>query len=163
MCFSLANIFQPFPILPSMKSTLYIKHMTSPVFILSIQLPFPSLPHMAPAAAAIMSYPLLFHTGCAFSLLHASKLKCLFRLKFLTFILYVTMSNLSFSTLCYLLTKVRWVLPCYAFLSQSQIMGQSHSVDKYALAVSLSSVGSLIPLFTTITDKPHHSSQNRPR
>ena len=146
-----------------MKSTLYIKHVTSPVFILPIQLPFPSLPHKAPAAAAIMSYPLLFWTGCAFSLLHASKLKCLFCLKYLTFILFVIMSNLSFSTLCYLLTKVRWVLPCYAFLSQSQIMGQSHSVDKYALAVSLSSVGSLIPLFTPIIDKPHHSSQNRPR
>ena len=116
-----------------------------------------------PAAAAIMSYPLLFCTGCTFSLRHASKPKCLFCLKFLIFILYVVMSNLSFNTLCYLLTKVRCVLPCFAFLSQSQIMDQSHSIDEYALAVSLSSVGSLIQLFTPIIDKPRHSSHIRPR
>ena len=175
--------------------------MTSPVLILQIQPPFPSLPNKAPAAAAIMSYPLLFFTGCTFSLLHASKLSVslpeivyLFAAPrglglvfvpqpgiepgppavearnpndwttrefplpkiILTLILYVLMSNLSFKcTLGYLLTKVRWVLPCVTLLSQPQIMGQSHCIDGYALAVSLSSVGSLIHLCTPRIQETH--------
>ena len=82
--------------------------MTSLVLVLPIQPPFPSLPHKAPAAAAVMSYPLLFCASCTFSLCVPQHSLLLLPKVSLTLILCVAMSNISFKMWpkCYLLAQV---------------------------------------------------------